>query len=206
MTRSGEVPLADGAGIPRFGDTRPPIRRGSGRRRRRSPGYGSTTANPPRGGGAKHEVSQEIARLPNPGNADDGRKARMTRGTPAALLAGPLVMVTFALALGGTGTSQARLDPNRNGQRAVNAAGGSAISVAVRFTVRPVLVLVVAADGRPLELWTNLRGQPRPGRAPVLLAWRGSAGGPALVLTPELRRVAQALAGVARFGRPGRIW
>src|SRR5262245_42985729 len=124
MTRSGEVPLADGAGIPRFGDTRPPIRRGSGRRLRRSPGYGSTTANPPRGGGAKHEVSQEIARLPNPGNADDGRKARMTRGTPAALLAGALVTVTFALALGGTGTSQARLDPNRNGQRAVKRCGG----------------------------------------------------------------------------------
>ena len=115
-------------------------------------------------------------------------------------------MVTFALALGGTGTSQARLDPNRNGQRAVNAAGGSATSVAVRFTVGPVLVLVVAADGRPLELWTNLRGQPRPGRAPALLARRGSAGGPALPLTPALRRAALALAGAARFGRPGRIW
>jgi hypothetical protein len=93
-------------------------------------------------------------------------------------------MVTFALALERTGTSQARLDPNRNGQRAVNAAGGSATSVAVRFTVRPVLVLVVGADGHPFELWTNLRTRPRASAPAVLLARRGSAGGPELPLTP----------------------
>ena len=115
-------------------------------------------------------------------------------------------MVTFALALEGTGTSQARLDPNRYGQRAVNAAGGSATSVAVRFTVRPVLVLVVRADGRPLELWTNLRARPAEGAPAVLLARRDSAAGPNVALTPELRRAARELVAAARFGDPGRVW
>jgi hypothetical protein len=115
-------------------------------------------------------------------------------------------MVTFALALGRSGTSQARLDPNRYGQRAVNAAGGSATSVAVRFTVRPVLVLVVGPDGRPLELWTNLRARRDAASGAVLLARRGGAGGPELPLTPRLRRAAHELVAAASFGRPGRIW
>jgi hypothetical protein len=42
-----------------------------------------------------------MARLPNPGNADDDWQAHMGRRTPTAVLAGALVMVmvTFALAL-----------------------------------------------------------------------------------------------------------
>ena len=38
------------------------------------------------------------------------------------------------------------------------------------------------------------------------LARGGSAGGPELPLTPQLRRAACELVTAARFGRPGRIW
>jgi len=37
-------------------------------------------------------------------------------------------------------------------------------------------------------------------------ARRGSAGGPELPLTPQLRGAAHELVAAARFGRPGRIW
>ena len=67
-------------------------------------------------------------------------------------------------------------------------------------------MLVVGADGHPFELWTTLRTPPRASAPAVLLARRGSAGGPELALTPQLREAARKLVAAARFGRPGRIW
>ena len=115
-------------------------------------------------------------------------------------------MLTIALALPGTGTSEARIDPTRYGKRAVNAAGGSATTVAVRFTVRPVVVLVVDGRGRATELWTNLPGRPDADRPPRLLARAGSAGGRDLTLTPPLRAAAAAAIADAGWGHQGLIW
>jgi hypothetical protein len=79
-----------------------------------------------------------------------GRRGRRFTGATA---------IAIALALPGVGTSAARIDPNRYGLRTVDAAGGSAATVAVKFTVRPVILLVVggivavAAWGRQGVVW-----------------------------------------------------
>jgi hypothetical protein len=78
----------------------------------------------------------------NPHEGPD-RVPRKSRRSTAAAFTGAEVVVTIAIALPGVGTSEARIDPNRYGLRTVSAAGGSAATVAVRFTVRPVIVVVV---------------------------------------------------------------
>lgn len=93
-------------------------------------------------------------------HTDDGREPRKSRRSSEAVFTGAVVVLTIAIALPGLGTSEARIDPNRYGLRTVDAAGGSSATVEVRFTVRPVILLVVDSAGRPLQLWTNIAGTP----------------------------------------------
>ena len=120
---------------------------------------------------------------------------------------GVVIATVIALALPGPGTSGARIDPNRYGVRTVDAAGGSvATSVTVRFTVRPVIVLVVDASGAPRELWTNLQQRPSAADLSGLRVREGSITGPELTVTPALRAAAAAPLAEARWGDQGRIW
>jgi hypothetical protein len=89
----------------------------------------------------------------------------------------------------------------------VDAAGGSvANSVTVRFTVRPVIVLVVDANGAPRELWTNLQGRPSTADLTGLRVREGSIRGPELPVTPALRAAAAGPLAQAQWGDQGRIW
>jgi hypothetical protein len=114
--------------------------------------------------------------------------------------------MTIAIALPGIGTSEARIDPNRYGLRTVSAAGGSAATVAVRFTVRPVILLVVDKGGARRELWTNLRGLPADSQLAGLRVRVGGVNGPRPPLTAALRSVAAAPLADAEWGRPGLVW
>jgi hypothetical protein len=120
---------------------------------------------------------------------------------------GAMIASVIAIALPGPGTSGAQIDPNRYGVRTVDAAGGSvANSVTVRFTVRPVIVLVVDAEGAPRELWTNLPGRPSAADLAGLRVREGSITGPGLTVTPALRAAAAAPLAAAHWGGQGRIW
>ena len=120
---------------------------------------------------------------------------------------GAVIALVIASALPGPGTSGERIDPNRYGVRTVDAAGGSvANSVTVRFTVRPVIVLVVDASGQPRELWTTLSGRPSAADLAGMRVRRGSIKGPELAVTPALRAAAAAPLAETRWGDQGRIW
>ena len=124
----------------------------------------------------------------------------------AAALTGAVVVMTIAIALPGIGTSEARIDPNTRGLRTVNAAGGSAATVAVRFTVRPVVLLVVDGRGAPVELWTNIPGRPSAADLAGLRVRLGNAGGADLPLTARLLAAAATPLADANWGTQGRIW
>src|SRR5436190_10329330 len=99
----------------------------------------------------------ETARLPKPEPARRPRpRTSQEQAFDGSGVHWAVVVMTIAIALPRVGTSEARIDPNRYGLRTVNAAGGSATTVAVRFTVRPVILLVVDGNGAPCELWTNI--------------------------------------------------
>src|SRR5438132_33723 len=119
------------------------------------------TANPLRGGHRKARGLHETARLPKPERA---RRLQPRTSKEQALGRSDVHwsggVMTIAIARPGIGTSEARLDPNRYGLRTVSAAGGSAATVAVRLTVRPVILLVMDDAGTPPQLWTHLPGRP----------------------------------------------
>lgn len=119
---------------------------------------------------------------------------------------GAMILTIVALALPGVGTSEAHLDPNRYGVRTVEAAGGSVTAVTVSFTVRPVIVLVVDASGRPTALWSNLGHEPTAGQLGELRVRRGSVRGADVALTPSLRSVVTSALEAANWSRRGRIW
>ena len=141
----------------------------------------------------------------NPHEGHD-RVPRKSRRSTAAVFTGAMVVMIIAIALPGVGTSEARIDPNRYGLRTVGAAGGSAASVAVRFTVRPVIVLVVDASGRPRELWTNIPGRPAAAELAGLRVRLGSVRSADLALSDALRSAAETPIEDARWGEQGRIW
>jgi hypothetical protein len=114
--------------------------------------------------------------------------------------------MTIVIALPRVGTSEARIDPNRYGLRTVSAAGGSAATVAVRFTVRPVIVLVVDAGGAPRELWTNIPGRPTAAELTGLSVRLGSVHGVDLAMSGALRSAAETPVEDARWGKQGRVW
>jgi hypothetical protein len=134
------------------------------------------------------------------------RAPRRSRRPSAAVFTGAVVVMTIAIALLGVGTSDARIDPNRYGLRTVNAAGGSAATVAVRFTVRPVIVLVVDAGGTPTQLWTNLPGRPTATQLAALTVRRGDVHGAALVTSRALLAAAEAPLAEASWGQQGCVW
>jgi hypothetical protein len=115
-------------------------------------------------------------------------------------------VMTTALALPGIGTSEARIDPNRYGLRTVSAAGGSVTTVAVRFTVRPVILLVVGDDGAPHELWSNITGQPSTADLRVLRVRLGDVHGADLAVTAALRSAAAVPLALAHWGTQGLVW
>ena len=119
---------------------------------------------------------------------------------------GAMILLIVALALPGVGTSDAHLDPNRYGVRTVKAAGGSVTDVTVSFTVRPVIAVVVDADGRPLAIWSNLGHAPTADQLTTLHVRRGTLHGRELRLTPALRASNAEALNAADWSRRGRIW
>jgi hypothetical protein len=97
---------------------------------------GSTKANSPRGEHAKPEVSTETARLPKPGTAHHAASAPGTSLACGSREWNPQQWTPLRNAPPRVGTKDAHLDPNRYGMRTVDAAGGSATKMAVRFAVR----------------------------------------------------------------------
>ena len=134
------------------------------------------------------------------------RVPRKSRRPAAAVFTGAVVVMTIAIAHLGVGTSEARIDPNTHGLRTVNAAGGSSTQVELRFTVRPVILLVVGADGAARELWTNVPGRPTGAELAALRVRVGSVHGRDLPLTDYLRAAAVVPLASAGWGRQGRIW
>ena len=114
--------------------------------------------------------------------------------------------MTIAIALPGIGTSEARIDPNRYGLRTVNLPGGNAATAALRFTVRPVIVLVVDGDGHARELWTNVLGRPMAADLAAVRVRLGSVRGAELALDGSLRAAAAVPLRDAMWGKQGRIW
>jgi hypothetical protein len=141
----------------------------------------------------------------NPHEGPD-RVPRKSRRSTAAVFTGAVVVMTIAIALPRVGTSEARIDPNRYGLRTVNAAGGSAATVAVRFTVRPVILLVVDGSGAPRELWTNIPGPPAAAELAGLNVRLGSVRGPDLPMSRAFRSAVSTPLADARWGEPGRVW
>jgi hypothetical protein len=141
-------------------------------------------------------------------NSHEGRARvpRKSRRKPAAVFTGAVVVMTIAIALPGIGTSEARIDPNRYGLRTVSAAGGSVTTVAVRFTVRPVILLVVGSDGAPRELWSNVAGQPSRAELRALRVRLGDVHGTDLAVTDALRSAAEVPLAGAHWGAPGLVW
>ena len=141
-------------------------------------------------------------------NSHEGwaRVPRKSRRWLAAMFFGAVVVMTTAIALPGIGTSEARIDPNRYGLRTVNAAGGSATTVAVRFAVRPVILLVVGDGNSPLELWTNIPGRPSAAELEALQVRLGDVHGLDLATTAALRSAAAMPLADADRGTPGRVW
>ncbi|MDX6520687.1 MAG: hypothetical protein QOF08_1292 [Gaiellales bacterium] len=141
-------------------------------------------------------------------NTHEGRARvpRKSRRKPAAMFTGAVVVMTTAIALPGIGTSEARIDPNRYGLRTVSAAGGSVTTVAVRFTVRPVILLVVGRDGTPRELWSNVAGQPSAADLRALRVRVGDVHGADLAVTAALRSAAGVPLADARWGAQGLVW
>ena len=124
------------------------------------------------------------------------------RGWPVASIAVALI----AIAPSWAGTTGTHLDPNRHGVRTVDAAGGGTTSVVVRFTVRPVVLLVAGRDGDLHQIWTNLRTRPTAAELDASVVRVGGESGPGAALTPALLAAARhALAGVT-FGTPGLVW
>jgi len=119
---------------------------------------------------------------------------------------GAVIAPIIAFALPGVGTTEAHLDPNRYGLRTVNAAGGSATHVAVRFTVRPVVVLFVDRRGRPLELWSNLGRRPSGGELAGLRVRLDSLRGPELDVHEAVRAAAAVPLARADWSVRGRAW
>ncbi len=78
--------------------------------------------------------------------------------------------------------------------------------MAVKFTVRPVIVLVVDRAGAPAQLWTNISGTPRPAETARVLVRRGAPRGQPLALSPALRSQLPAILAAAAWGHQGLVW
>jgi hypothetical protein len=138
---------------------------------------------------------------------DGGREPRESRRPAKAVLTGAAaITIATALALPGIGTSAARIDPNRYGLRTVDAAGGSAATVAVKFTVRPVIVLVVDDAGRPSQLWTNISGRPTAAELRGLLVRRGTLRGAPVEPGADLPAQMRAVLASASWTHQGLVW
>ena len=134
-----------------------------------------------------------------------GREPHTSRRPTRAVFTGATAIVV-ALALPGVGTSAARIDPNRHGLRTVDAAGGSAAKVAVRFTVRPVIVLVVDSSGSPHQLWTNIPRRPTEAELDTVQARLETPGGRRVEIGPSLRGQLPPILAAAGWGHQGLIW
>src|SRR6185312_16841040 len=87
----------------------------------------------------------ETARLPKPGTAHHAASAPSTSLGCGSREWNPQQWTPLRNAPPRVGTEDAHLDPNRYGMRTVDAAGGSATQMAVRFAVR-------ARHSRPVRI------------------------------------------------------
>jgi hypothetical protein len=119
---------------------------------------------------------------------------------------GAVIVAITALALPGIGTSEAHLDPNRYGVRTVDAAGGSVASVTVRFTVRPVIAVVVRGNGAPKEVWSNLGRTPSESELAAARFRSGAITGREISATPALLASAATAFAQSDWVAHGLIW
>jgi hypothetical protein len=150
-------------------------------------------------------LDHETARLPKPGPAQKRRPQPRKSRRPAKRVHWS-DGIAVALVLPGLGTPAARIDPNRYGLRTVDAAGGSAATVAVKFTVRPVIVLVVDGSGAARQLWTNIAGRPTAAELAAVQARLDTPRGRRVEIDPSLRAQLPAILASAGWGRQGLIW
>lgn len=130
------------------------------------------------------------------------RRAWARRGWPVASVAVALI----AIAPSWAGTTGAHPDPNRHGVRTVDAAGGGTTGVVVRFTVRPVVLLVASDEGALEQVWTNLRSAPTPAQLDTAVVRLGNESGAETALTPRLLVAARRALSDVAFGTPGLVW
>jgi len=83
---------------------------------------------------------------------------------------------------------------------------GSSSDVTVRFTVRPVIVLVVDDSGAPTQLWTNIPGTPTDAELAGVQARLGGPRGAPVMIDPALRAQLPAILAEAGWGRQGLVW
>jgi hypothetical protein len=76
----------------------------------------------------------------------------------------------------------------------------------VKFTVRPVIVLVVDGTGRPIQLWTNIAGRPTSAELRGLLVRRGTPRGAPVAMDDRLSAEARAVVAAASWGGQGLVW
>jgi hypothetical protein len=76
----------------------------------------------------------------------------------------------------------------------------------VSFRIVPVILMVVGSDGRPRQLWSNLRRVPTASELAAVRVRTDGPEGPDVPVTPALRVAVAGLAGDAAWGRPGLVW
>jgi len=134
-------------------------------------------------------------------------EVRVRAGLRRMLPVASITVALIAIAPSWASTARAQLDPNRHGMRTVIAAGASTTSVGVRFTVRPVVLLVVAGDGSLAQIWTNLRTPPTAADLRSATVRSGSRSGPDVPASPALLAAAVHALGSARtHAGPGLVW
>jgi hypothetical protein len=94
------------------------------------------------------------------------------------LLAAAAVPVIVLLSLAGSAIAGSTA-PASGGDRTTRPAAGSG-DQAVRFTVRPAILVVVDDRCRPLELWANVGARPSAAQLRATVGRQGSASGDAV--------------------------
>jgi hypothetical protein len=120
------------------------------------------------------------------------------------LLAAPAVPVIVLLCLAGSAIAGSQASAS-HGDRAGHPAAGSA-EQAVRFTVRPAILVVVDDRCQPLELWANVGARPSAAQLRATVGRQGSAAGDSVDQACVDAALLALPKGDVRWMTRGRVW
>lgn len=127
-------------------------------------------------------------------------------GKMGAGILGAVAWMSSVLGTAGTSAVASHSDPSIYVGRAVSAAGGSATQVAVRFTVRPAILLVVDEAGRTLQIWSNVGHRPSFGDLEAITIRLARPNGTTLAASTAILHLAAAPLAASHWDERGLIW